>query len=149
MLPGLCVRGWIVMCFISILLFTAVAAPAAYISKTRWRTIYVAVATPVVWVIYNAVLYLILYRPMVRCASMLRCGAFCKTKHADGTSNVKLFTKEMYQLNNALHALKCETAEIRAATTLINQQLDGHMGDGSHHEVNSPITVLTPAMYLQ
>lgn len=133
------------MSFISALLFTTVAVPAAYIPKTFWRTIYVAVVTPVVWVVYNVALYLVLCRPMVQCTSMFSRGECCKTKHADGTGNVTLLTKEMYQLSNVLHSLKCETAEMNAATTLINNQLDGKMVDQSlQKDAYSSITTLTP-----
>ncbi|GET92691.1 hypothetical protein, conserved [Leishmania tarentolae] len=125
MLSGLRFRGWIVMSFISVLLFIAVAVPAAYIPKTYWRTIYVAVVTPLVWLVYNVALYFVLCRPMVRCTTVFSRGDCCKTEHAEGTGDVTLLTKEMYQLNNALHALKCETEEINTVTTLINNHLDG------------------------
>ncbi|AYU82982.1 conserved hypothetical protein [Leishmania infantum JPCM5] len=147
MFSGLHFRGWIVMSLISVLLFTAVAVPAAYIPKTFWRTIYVAVVTPVVWVVYNVALYFVLCRPMAHCTSMFSRGECCKTKHADDTGDVTLLTKEMYQLNNVLHSLKCETAEMNAATTLINNQLDGKMADQSPQKgAYSSFTELTPTM---
>lgn len=147
MLPGFHFRGWLALSFISVLLFIAVAVPAAYIPTTRARTIYVAVVTPVVWIVYNVALYFILYRPLGLCTSTFRRGACCKNKYAEGTSEVTLITKEMYQLNNGLHALKCETAEMRAVTTLINHQLEEAAGDGlPQMDEHSPIGVMTPNM---
>ncbi|KAG5492592.1 hypothetical protein JKF63_01171 [Porcisia hertigi] len=127
---GLHFRGWIVMSFISILLFIAVAIPAAHISKTLWRTLYVALAAPVAWLMYNIAVYFILYRPMLRCTDAFMNGARLKTWHTEGKGSVMLSTKEIYQLNRGLHALKNEVAEMRAATALMNQQLDELTDDG-------------------
>ncbi|KAG5467298.1 hypothetical protein CUR178_00940 [Leishmania enriettii] len=147
MLSRLCFRGWIVMSFISVLLFIAVAVPAVCIPRMSWRTAYVAVVAPVVWIVYNVALYFILYRPMVHCTLTFRDGACCESGSAGGTRNVTLLTEEIYQLNTVVHALKCETAEMKAAATLINRQLDGQIGgDLSQKHLDNPIAVLTPVM---
>ncbi|KPA86105.1 hypothetical protein ABB37_00367 [Leptomonas pyrrhocoris] len=142
--PGLHFRGWILMSFISVVLLIIVGVPAAYIPTTRNRTIYVAVVTPVVWFVYNLIAYFILYRPMVHCTSVFRTGACCSTKYTDGDKDAQLLTKEMYQLNNGLHALKCETGEMKSATVFIHQQLDSQRNEDDIAQDVSPFTRVSP-----
>lgn len=142
--PGLHFRGWMMMSFISVILLIIVGVPAAYIPTTRNRTIYVAVVTPVMWILYNVITYFILYRPMIHCTSVFRTGACCNTKYAEGNNGMRLITKEMYQLNNGLHALKCETTEMKGATTFINQQLDSQRNDDETQHDRSPFISNSP-----
>ncbi|KPI85171.1 hypothetical protein ABL78_5759 [Leptomonas seymouri] len=142
--PGLHFRGWMLMSFISVVLLIIVGIPVAYIPTTRNRTIYVAVVTPVMWLAYNLSAYFILYRPMIHCTSVFGTGACCNTKYADGNNDVSLITKEMYQLNNSLHALKCETAEMKSATTFINQKLRCQGDEGDVQHGRSPVSTNSP-----
>jgi hypothetical protein len=143
--PGLHFRGWMAMSFISVILLIIVGVPAAYIPTTRNRTIYVAVVTPVMWVIYNILVYFILYRPLIHCTSVFRTGACCGTKYAEGNDHVRLITKEMYQLNNSLYALKGETAEMKGATIFINKQLDSQRNEDDPQHDRSPLVTNIPS----
>lgn len=137
-------RGWVVMGLLSAILFIIVGVPAAYIPTTGNRTIYVAVVTPVMWLVYNIIAYFFLYRPMIHCTSVFHTGSCCKTKYADGSNDVHLLTKEVFQLNNSLHALKCETMEMKAATTFINQQIDSQRNEDDTQRDRSPFVTMTP-----
>ncbi|KAG5466759.1 hypothetical protein LSCM1_00936 [Leishmania martiniquensis] len=143
MLSGLRFRGWIVMSFIAVFLFIAVAVPAVYTPRRSWCTAYIGAVTPVLWITYNAALYFILYRPMVQCARAFQDGVCCETDSTGGTHNVTLLTKEMYQLNAIVHALKCETAEMKATTALINRQLDGQL-DEDLPQKHADISIAAP-----
>ncbi|KAH9601406.1 hypothetical protein LSM04_001349 [Trypanosoma melophagium] len=104
-------RGWILMGFLSMVLFIVVDVPAAYQQDANRRRIFVAVMAPVVWVIYLTVFYLWLYRPLRRSMEMYKQGF----SHNDGVpgKNAFLWLKEQKKLNDVLEHLREDTEGIK------------------------------------
>ncbi|KAF8298366.1 hypothetical protein TcYC6_0067580 [Trypanosoma cruzi] len=100
-------RGWLVMCLVSALLFIVVDIPAAQQRNLRSRNIFVAIMTPVVWIIYLAVLYIFLYRPLRRSTEVYRKGHACGRGASD--KGVFHWFKEQYKLNVTLTRLQGDT----------------------------------------